>query len=82
MATILAKTAARDTSLLVLLAEDAVMSDSARSLKRSMLQAAGVEVAPEEVAPPQPSAAPAVNDRRVVPQSVISRQLAEPLPGA
>ena len=50
IATILAKTAARDTSLLALLAEDAVVSDAARSLKRDMLQAAGVEPAPEEVA--------------------------------
>ena len=48
IATILAKTAARDTSLLALLAEDAVVSDSARSLKREMLLAAGFEPAPEE----------------------------------
>src|SRR4051812_1706311 len=34
VATILAKTAARDTSLLALLAEDAEVSDSARRLKR------------------------------------------------
>ena len=38
IATILAKTAARDTSLLALLAEDAVVSDAARSLRRDMLQ--------------------------------------------
>ena len=38
IATILAKTAARDTSLLALLAEDAVVSDAARSLKREMLR--------------------------------------------
>ena len=50
VATILAKTAARDTSLLQLLAEDAEVSDSARSLKRDMLRAAGVEAAPEEAA--------------------------------
>ena len=48
IATILAKTAARDTSLLALLAEDAVVSDAARSLKREMLLAAGFEPAPEE----------------------------------
>ncbi len=51
VATILAKTAARDTSLLALLAEDAVVSDAARSLKRDMLKAAGVEAPPEEVKP-------------------------------
>ena len=49
VATILARTAARDTSLLVLLAEDAVVSGAAASLRRDMLLAAGVEPAPEEV---------------------------------
>ena len=79
IATILAKTAARDTSLLALLAEDAVVSDSARSLKRDMLLAAGLEPAPEEeVAQPEPTARSAAPERRVVPQSVVSRQLANP----
>jgi hypothetical protein len=78
IATILAKTAARDTSMLALLAEDAVVSDSARALKRTMLEAAGMEVGPEEVAPVQPAATTAASSRRVVPQSVISRQLANP----
>lgn len=78
VATILAKTAARDTSLLQLLAEDAVVSESARSLKRDMLEAAGVETAPEEVAPAEPMVASTATERRVVPQSVISRQLANP----
>jgi hypothetical protein len=78
LATILAKTAARDTSLLALLAEDAVVSSAATDLKREMLQAAGVEPAPEE-APPAESVAPAETpERRVVPQSVLSRQLANP----
>ncbi len=78
VATILAKTAARDTSLLVLLAEDAVVSESARSLKRDLLRAAGVEPPPEPVAPTTPAFAAAATDRQVVPQSVISRQLANP----
>ncbi len=77
IATILAKTAARDTSLLALLAEDADVSDAARRLKREMLTAAGVEAPPEEVAPPETAAATAT-ERRVVPQSVVSRQLANP----
>ncbi|HET7735156.1 MAG TPA: ATP-dependent helicase, partial [Nocardioidaceae bacterium] len=50
VAVILAKTAARDTSLLALLAEDAQVSDAAKSLRRAMLEDAGVERAPEEVA--------------------------------
>ena len=44
VATILAKTSVRDPSLLALLAEDAVVSDSARDLMRDMLKAAGFEV--------------------------------------
>ncbi|MFH5822924.1 DEAD/DEAH box helicase [Georgenia sp. AZ-5] len=77
IATILAKTAARDTSLLALLGADAVLTDGARSLKRELLHEIGVEVAPDEVAtePPATSAPP---PRRVVPQSVVSRQLANP----
>jgi SNF2 domain-containing protein/helicase-like protein len=73
--TILAKIAARDTSLLALLAEDAVVSGAARALKRDMLADAGMEPEPEPAAP-QPAAA--TNERRVVPQSVIARQLANP----
>ncbi len=78
IAMILAQTAARDTSLLALLAEDAVVSDAARSLRRDMLQEAGVESVPDVVAPAEPAAASPVTERRVVPQSVVSRQLANP----
>jgi superfamily II DNA or RNA helicase len=78
VATILAKTAARDTSLLALLAEDAVVSDAARSLKRDMLKASGVETVPDEVTPKEPAATSAATARRVVPQSIVSRQLANP----
>ena len=78
IATILAKTAARNTSLFALLAEDAVVSDQAKALKRDLLKAAGIEAPPEEVAPAEPSAGPASAERRVIPQSVVSRQLANP----
>jgi SNF2 family DNA or RNA helicase len=77
IATILAKTAARDTSLLQLLAEDAEVSDGARALRRQMLKQAGID-APEEIEPPKPETAATTSPRRVVPQSVISRQLANP----
>jgi len=77
IATILATTAVRDSALLALLAEDAVVSDAARSLKRDMLRAAGIESRPEEVPPAEP-AAPATTEHRVVPQSVVARQLANP----
>jgi SNF2-related domain/Helicase conserved C-terminal domain len=78
IATILAKTAVRDPALLALLAEDAVVSDAARSLKRDMLRAVGVESAADEAPPAERAAASATTEHRVVPQSVISRQLANP----
>jgi hypothetical protein len=78
IATILATTAVRDAQLLALLAEDSDVSDAARSLKREMLRELGIEPAPEEIAPAETATAPAGTERRVVPQSVISRQLANP----
>jgi superfamily II DNA or RNA helicase len=78
LALILAKTAARDTSLLALLAEDAVVTDAARSLTAKLRSDAGIEAPPEEEAPTEPATASAATERRVVPQSVISRQLANP----
>jgi hypothetical protein len=77
IATILATTAVRDAGLLALLAEDAVVSAGARELSRDLLRAGGVEP-PEEAAPPPQPPSPAEPSRRVVPQSVISRQLANP----
>ncbi|MCW2833900.1 MAG: ATP-dependent helicase HepA [Nocardioides sp.] len=77
IATILARAAARDTSLLQLLAEDAEVSEGARALKRQMLKSAGIEI-PEEVEGPKPETAATTSSRRTTPQSVISRQLANP----
>ncbi len=77
VATILAKTAARDTSMLALLAEDAEVSAGARALKREMMEQGGAELPPEEEAP-EPTEALATAERRVVPQSVVQRQLANP----
>jgi superfamily II DNA or RNA helicase len=77
IATILAKTAAQEPSLFTLLDEGAVLTDAARLLKRDMLEAAGLESAPEQAERPEPSAA-STTQRRVVPQSVVSRQLANP----
>jgi hypothetical protein len=78
IATILATTAVRDAGLMALLAEDAGVSDAARSLKLEMVRDLGIEPAPEDIAPAQTANAPAVPERQVVPQSVISRQLANP----
>src|SRR5690606_31797489 len=78
VATILAKTAARDTTLLMLLDEGAEVTDAARAMKRKMVEAAGLEFVPDE----QPEASTAESspghERRVVPQSVVARQLANP----
>jgi superfamily II DNA or RNA helicase len=78
IATILAKTAVRDPALLALLAEDAVVSDATRSLKRDMLEAVGIEPTQDEVPVAAPPTVSATTERRVVPQSVVSRQLANP----
>jgi len=78
IATILAKTAVRDPKLLALLREDAVVSHAVKSLKRDMLKRAGIEPAPEEPAPAEPAPGSAGIERRVVPQSVATRQLATP----
>ena len=78
IATILATTAVRDAGLLALLAEDSGVSDAARSLKLEMARDLGIELAPEQIALAETATAPAGPERRVAPQSVISRQLANP----
>jgi hypothetical protein len=79
VAAILATAAVRDAGLLALLAEDADVSAAARSLRREMLRDLGIEPEPEEPAPAEAATAPAAGvERRVVPQSVISGQLANP----
>ena len=75
IATILAKSAVRDPRLLALLAEDAPVSPAAKSLKQDMLRSIGIEPEPEQPAPVEPVV---TAERRVVPQSVVSRQLANP----
>ena len=76
IAAILATTAVRDAGLMASLAEDADVPDGVRALKREMQRDLGIEETPEEPVPAQ--AAPAAQERRVVPQSVISGQLANP----
>ena len=78
IAAVLATTAVRDGGLLALLAEDSSVSDAARSLKLEMERDLGIESAPDQIAPAQTVTAPAGLEPRVVPQSVISRQLANP----
>ena len=81
LATTLARAAARDSSLLALLTDEAPLVEGARSLVREMREAAGLE-APAEAPAPQASGSATTSsprpERQVVPQSVISRQLANP----
>jgi len=78
VAAILATTAVQDAGLLALLAEDSGVSDAARSLKLEMVRDLGIEPAPEQIAPAETATASVGSERRVVPKSVISRQLANP----
>ena len=74
---ILAQIAARHPSFFNLLQEDAEVGEGTRRWQKEMQEAAGVAAAEEEPQP-QESDAPAKPDRRVIPQSVISAQLANP----
>ena len=76
IARILAKTAVRDAKLLALLAEDAVVSDPVKSVKRDLLNSAGIEAPPAEFDRAEAAVSTASIERRVVPQSVATRQLA------
>jgi SNF2 family DNA or RNA helicase len=79
VATILAKTAARDTSLIQLLAEEAAVTDAAKAMRRDMLLAAGTELSPDElIIVKEPDPVEAAAEKQVVPQSVIARQLSNP----
>ena len=78
IAAILGRIAVRDSRLLALLSDDADVSDVARSRKRDLLQAAGMETEEEEEEVPVERPAPAPSERRVVPQSVTARQLSNP----
>ncbi|MCU1636325.1 MAG: helicase [Cryobacterium sp.] len=79
IAQILAKTAARDTSLITLLEPDASVPTVAQRFRRDWLIESGAELSPDELiitreAEPKPE----VPDNQVIPQSVKARQLANP----
>ncbi|MFT4211519.1 MAG: DEAD/DEAH box helicase [Microbacterium sp.] len=85
VATILAKTAARDTSLIQLLEVDAATSPVAKRMRRDWLLESGAELPPDELiitdAAPAPAAAvvpPQLAERQVVPPQVESRREANP----
>ncbi|MET1052661.1 MAG: DEAD/DEAH box helicase [Mycetocola sp.] len=84
VATILAKTAARDTSLITLLEADAATTPVAQKLRRDWLLESGAELSPDELIittskPPVEEVVPAeLAEKQVIPQSVKSRLLANP----
>jgi hypothetical protein len=81
IASILARTAARDTSLIALLENDAALSPAAKKLRREYLEDAGYDLPeeePEVITPTATVVPPELAERQVVPTSVLSRQLANP----
>jgi superfamily II DNA or RNA helicase len=79
LAGILAKTAARDTSLIAMLAEDAPVTAAAKALRRDLLIAAGVELSPDElIITIEPKPVDKTIEKQVVPQSVRQMQMSNP----
>ena len=79
LAGILAKTAARDTSLIAMLADDAPVTAAAKTLRRDLLLAAGVELSPDElIITTEPKPVDRQVEKQVVPASVRQMQMANP----
>ncbi|MFO7690019.1 MAG: DEAD/DEAH box helicase [Cryobacterium sp.] len=79
IAQILARTAARDTSLITLLEPDASVGAVAQRFRRDWLIESGAELTPDElIISREPEAKPVMPVGQVIPQSVKSRQLANP----
>lgn len=79
LAAIMAKTAARDTTLIALLAPDANVSDLAKKMRRDFLVASGAQLAPDELIIVEDKPAVSVEAaKQVVPASVRQAQLANP----
>ncbi|WP_022888492.1 DEAD/DEAH box helicase [Agromyces italicus] len=79
IAQILAKTAARDTSLIQLLEPDASISTVAQRFRRDWLLESGAELSPDElIITREPEVKIEVSENQVIPASVKSRQLANP----
>ena len=86
IATILAKTAARDTSLISLLESASAPSATAQKLRRDWLLESGTELSPDDliITTERPTVTadvelpPELAERQVVPASVRARQLSNP----
>ncbi|WP_404432150.1 DEAD/DEAH box helicase [Microbacterium lacus] len=84
VATILAKTAARDTSLIQLLEVDQATSPVAKRMRRDWLLESGAELAPDELIitdvarTSEPVVSAALAERQVIPPQVEARREANP----
>ncbi|AYF98883.1 DEAD/DEAH box helicase [Protaetiibacter intestinalis] len=79
IATIMAKTAARDASLIQLLTDAAPLTPAQQEVRRGLLLEAGTPLAPEDlVVVVEPEQKPVAEERRVVPQSVRQYQMSNP----
>ncbi len=79
IATIMAKTAARDTTLIQLLTDNAPLTTAAQEMRRSMLMEAGGELSPDDlIVVTEAPLKPVVEERQVIPQSVKAYQMSNP----
>ncbi|SEH73901.1 MULTISPECIES: DEAD/DEAH box helicase [unclassified Leifsonia] len=86
IATILAKTAARDTSLISLLESESASTATAQKMRRDWLLESGTALSPDDliitierpVAKQESVIPPELAEKQVVPQSVKARQLSNP----
>lgn len=79
IATIMAKTAARDSSLIQLLTDSSPLGPQALEFRRAMLLDAGTELSPDDlVIAVEAPAKGAADERQVVPQSVRQYQMSNP----
>lgn len=78
IATIMAKTAARDTSLIQLLTDTAPLTTQQQEAKRAMLLEAGAELSPEDLVVVTEAPAAVAEEKHVVPQSVRQYQMSNP----
>jgi hypothetical protein len=79
IATIMAKTAARDTTLIQLLTDNAPLTPAAQEMRRAMLMEAGGDLAPDDlIVVTEAPVKPVVEERQVVPKSVKQFQMSNP----
>jgi SNF2 family DNA or RNA helicase len=80
VAAILAKSAARDTSLITLLEPTAPINEGTRALKRKMLAQAGIELPEVEIEPEKKAGyvPPELAERQVEPAGIEGRMLSNP----